>query len=144
MANPPSPSYLFTFSPKGTTLNATYAYMDHINTYFFSWHKCMSHFEVNPELNSNGNLHYHGYFIIKDKVKWFKVVLPKMKYNGNMKITKVDNDLSKALEYSRKDRVMMESIIDHKIPFTEQDRVKHIPPPCSSNEITNYFPLNKK
>lgn len=59
MTTPPetesTPVYLFTFSPAGVTKNASYTYHDHIVTYFKSWHKCMSEFEINPELNQSGN-----------------------------------------------------------------------------------------
>lgn len=131
-------AYLFTYSPRDVTLNPTYSFMNHINLYFWSWHKCMESFEVNPEFNQNGNLHYHGYFIIKDKYKWYHNVLPKMKYNGFIKINIVVDDLFKALDYCRKDRELMIRSIDHKIPFTEEDRIKHIPPPGHST-IEDYL-----
>lgn len=134
-----SEAYLFTYSPRDITLNPTYTYMDHINTYFWGWHKCMATFEVNPEFNQNGNLHYHGYFIIKDKYRWYKSILPKMKYNGLIKINKVVDDLSKAIEYCRKDRELMEKIIDHKIPFTEQDKIKHIPEKKVIDDIFSFL-----
>jgi len=135
--------YLFTYSPKGITINPTYAYMDHINTFFWAWHKCMSEFEVNPEFNQSGNLHYHGYFAIKDKYKWYKYVLPKMKYNGNMKINKVESDLVKALDYCRKDRQLMSKIIDHEIPFNQYSIIKHIPPPQIINTLATYGILDQ-
>lgn len=123
----PNGPYLFTFSPKGTTFNPTYGYMDHINTYFWSWHHCMQEFEVNPEFNSNGNLHYHGYYIVKDRFKWFKKILPKLKYNGMWRSEKVKDNLEKAMQYCRKDRDLMSGCIDHEIPFTHNCKVKHIP-----------------
>lgn len=121
-------SYLFTYSPRSITFNPTFKYMNDINEYFFSWHKCMEAFEVNPEFNSSGNLHYHGYYVIKDRYKWFKIVLPKMKYNGMWRSEIVKDSLDKGMIYCRKDRTLMEKCIDHKIPFTQEDKVKHIPP----------------
>jgi len=79
----------------------------------------MSQFEINPEFNANGNLHYHGYFIIKDKVKWFKNVLPKMKYNGLVKINIVKDNLQSAMEYCRKDNIIMKQVIKkYPVPYT--------------------------
>lgn len=134
--------YLFTFSPKGITLNTTYMYMDHINSYFWSWHKCMEKFEVNPELNSNGNLHYHGYYKVKDRFKWFKKVLPKMKYNGMWRTERIHTDFEKSMIYPRKDRELMEKVIEHKIPFTHEDKIKHIPDNTLLNTIHSYFDPN--
>lgn len=113
--------YLFTFSPKGNTKDVQFTYYDHLQMYFKKWHYCMQTFEINPELNSNGNLHYHGYFIIKDKTKWYKSVLPKMKYNGLIKINKVQNNLDSAMVYPRKDRTLMSLIIKkYPVPYTDQ------------------------
>lgn len=120
-----TPAFLFTYSPKGLTKDYDFTYIDHYNSYFKQWQQCMSEYEINPELNQSGNLHYHGYYKIKDKFKWFKKVLPKMKYNGFIKIDEVKSDLNKSLEYCRKDREFMLKILaarplplshlDHKI-----------------------------
>lgn len=115
-------TYLFTFSPQGTTKNYDYSYMEHYNEYFKSWAHCMEDYEINPELNASGNLHYHGYYIIKDKYKWFNKTLPKMKYNGNIRIDIVTNDLSKAMIYPRKDRDLMLKLIKARpLPITKQN-----------------------
>lgn len=133
-------TYLFTFSPKGNTKNAEFTYYDDLATYFVNWHKCMREFEINPEFNQNGNLHYHGYFVLKDKVKWFKNVLPKMKYNGMVKINKVEHNLGSALIYCRKDRDMMNQIIKHyPVPYTHQDKLFHVEIDCIDNSIARYL-----
>jgi len=117
-----TPTYLFTFSPKGNTKDVNFTYIDHLVLYFKKWHYCMSQFEINPELNSSGNLHYHGYFVLKDRTKWHKSVLPKMKYNGLIKIDKVKNDLAKAMVYPRKDNQMMQDIITkYPVPYTNDN-----------------------
>lgn len=117
-------SYLFTYSPMGNTCNPTFTFMEHISDYFWSWHKCMEAFEVNPEFNSNGNLHYHGYYVLKDKYRWYKSVLPKLKYNGMWRSEQVKDSLEKAMVYCRKDRELMVKCIDHKIPFTQEDKIQ--------------------
>lgn len=121
--------YLFTFSPIGTTKNYNFAYYDHLGDYFRHWHQCMESFEINPELNASGNLHYHGFFILKNKYKWFKSILPKMKYHGMVKINKVHCDLQKAMEYCRKDRELMNKLITiYPVPYTDKSQtVKDLP-----------------
>lgn len=133
-------TYLFTFSPKGNTKNAEFTYYDDLATYFNSWHRCMSEFEINPEFNQNGNLHYHGYFVLKDKVKWYKIVLPKMKYNGMVKINKVEHDLSSAMIYCRKDNELMLHIIRrYPIPYTHQDKLFRLDIDDKPNDIYKYL-----
>lgn len=113
-------TYLFTFSPKGVTKSYDYTYIDHYVNYFEEWSKCMEDFEINPELNASGNLHYHGFYIVKDKYKWFKKVLPKLKYNGMWRIEEVKHDLEKAMIYCRKDRELMISLMNYgPIPLTK-------------------------
>lgn len=106
----PQKSFLFTWSPKLVTKDPNYTYDFFVEEYFKSWEKCMDSFEVNPEFNKSGNLHFHGYFILKEKesysVRWYTKILPKLKYNGFIKIDKC-SDLSKAIVYARKDRALM-------------------------------------
>lgn len=105
--------YLFTFSPKSLfDYNKLYmkVYSD-VSQYFKSFWYCMDEFEINPELNANGGLHYHGYFIIKDRVKYFKSCLPTLKRNGMVRVEKIKHDFDKAVLYSRKDRTLMESLL---------------------------------
>lgn len=108
-------TYLITVSPKGVTKNVNYAYVDHVNSYFSLFKYCMEDFKLWPELNSNGNLHWHGYIVIKDKVRWFKKVLPHMKYNCMVRIEKLHGELSKAIEYSKKDEKLMSKVISKKL-----------------------------
>lgn len=119
----PPETYFFTYSPIGNTKCAEFTYYDHLVFYFKHWHQCMSQFEINPEFNANGNLHYHGYFVLKDKVRWYRSVLPKLKYNGLVKIDRVKHDLSKSMEYCRKDNLMMKQIIKkYPVPYTHLDK----------------------
>jgi len=43
---------------------------------------CFRRWFIVPEINENGNVHLHGWVIIKDKVKMYRVLLPKMKTYG--------------------------------------------------------------
>lgn len=132
--------YLFTFSPICNTKNAEFCYYDHLSTYFAQWHRCMKEFEVNPEFNANGNLHYHGYFVIKDKFRWHAKVLPKMKYNGMVKISKVKCSLADGVVYCRKDRILMQRIIKaYPVPYTHNDSHIFKEPDMESNTIEKYI-----
>lgn len=117
--------YLFTFSPKDITKNISFGYYEQLEKYFLDWKNCMKEFEINPECNLNGNLHYHGHFILSDEVKWYKSCLPKLKYNGFVKINQVKVDVQKALEYSRKDQKKMIEIIGDKeyVPYTHKSKI---------------------
>lgn len=42
--------------------------------------KCCKYFCLYPELDKTGRLHYHGVIKIHDSVKWFKQIMPKLKY----------------------------------------------------------------
>lgn len=120
--------YLFTWSPSGVTHDVTYKYREHLEQYFRKLKYCCSRFEINPELNQNGNIHYHGFVELKDEIKWYRSMLPRFKRNGFVKINPVKNDLSKAIEYARKDREKMKKIIlDEPIPLTETYKFKRSP-----------------
>lgn len=102
----------------------------------------MSQFEINPELNQNGNLHYHGYFVLKDKLKFYKSILPKMKYNGFVKIDLVHNDLQKAMEYCRKDREFMKQLIkESPVPFIHSDKLGKRPLDKVSKSLMDYLEI---
>lgn len=85
---------------------------------------CCSKYEVYPELTASGNIHYHGTICIKDTVKWFKKVLPTLKYKGFVKIKPNPNDgwttyTSKSLE------LMKKLLPDVTLPITK--RVAKLP-----------------
>lgn len=80
-------------------------------------HKVFSTFAFTPELNDNGNIHIHGWYVIKDKVKYHKYYLPKMKGFGYVKIDNCNS--KKALEdYYKKDiELMNEMMYEYDLPI---------------------------
>lgn len=44
--------------------------------------KCFSYYMFVPEINRSGNVHIHGYFKIKDKIKFYKMFVPRCKTFG--------------------------------------------------------------
>lgn len=75
-----------------------------------------AYFTLYPELNANGNLHIHARVEIFDKVKWYKKVLPTFKYNGFVLIKSKDIN-EKWDEYIAKDKEIMESVLELKLPI---------------------------
>lgn len=76
---------------------------------------CCSSYIVYPELNLNGNIHYHAKITLKDKVKWYKKVLPTFKYKGFVVVKpKCDEGW---LSYIEKDKKLMESLLDLHLPI---------------------------
>lgn len=71
-----------------------------------------------PEVgNSGSNLHFHGVIWLKDKVKWFKSVLPTLKRNGYVKITTMNDNW---FDYISKDWAIMRPVLDLDEPITEE------------------------
>lgn len=55
-----------------------------------------------PEMTENGNVHIHGYYIVKDRVKYYRWFLPKCKSWGYIKV-KTTNVNKKWLTYCQKE-----------------------------------------
>lgn len=54
-----------------------------------------------PELNTNGNVHIHGWYIIKDRIAYFKHFLPRCKQLGYVLVKKGIN--TEWFDYVNKD-----------------------------------------
>lgn len=81
---------------------------------------CCYDFVVSPELNVNGNIHFHGILDIKDKVKWYKKVLPSFKYMGFVLVK--PNPDTKWKWYIFKDKDLMSKLLKN-YPFTPSPKV---------------------
>jgi len=87
--------YLFTWNP------SNHFYRDTLNEYHIDkWQsmickvlkhftRCMSKFCIIPEISDMGRLHCHGWFVIKDKIKWNKSVKPMIARHGFDKYNKL-------------------------------------------------------
>lgn len=98
---------LITWSPKtNTTLKNVNKLIDkHCNLFFYKLILFANNFELNPELNMNGNIHYHGYIAFNnEEKKYYNQFILTLKANGLTKITTVKHSLCQAMEYCRKDR----------------------------------------
>lgn len=74
--------------------------------------KCCDKYELHPECFLNGGLHYHAYLEIKDKIKWYKSVLPTFKRYGFVVIKKNPNEHWH--KYIRKDGQIMYDVLEHQ------------------------------
>lgn len=67
-----------------------------------------------PELTENGNIHIHGWFIIKDRVAFYKIFLPKCRQYGFTLIkTNVDEDW---FDYVSKDMSTTIDVVGEDLP----------------------------
>lgn len=80
--------------------------------------KCSKKYAFNPEFSEIGRLHCHGWFVMKDKIKWIRGVMPKLRKGGFIKVSK-QNKKSKGMEYYREDLSETRQIIPiDSFPFT--------------------------
>lgn len=81
---------------------------------------CWRKFAITVELNQNGNVHFHGYFSLKNTksylTRWSCIGRPKLKYNGNLRIDKVKHTLD--TRYMEKDIFYMQEVIGVQLPIT--------------------------
>lgn len=84
----------------------------------FNTYKVFKTFAFTPELSQQGNIHVHGFYVIKDIVKYYKWFLPKIKTFGIVKITRVKRKYADhVLSYLSKDIEMMNRILEDKLPI---------------------------
>lgn len=118
--------YLFTWNPKDSFAQCddpTSKWDTMICRILKHFKRCMSYYAIVPEFSDQGRLHCHGWFIIKDKIKWVKSVLPLVKRSGFMKMNKMRS--SKAFEYMKKELEETQSILhDSLLPFTHNTHDK--------------------
>lgn len=81
--------------------------------------------------DENGRLHFHGYVIVHDKIKWIKSTLPGLKRDiGHIYIKKI-YDMAGRLEYMLKDvdtsvGVINDMDVVRKAFFTQDDKADKI------------------
>jgi len=72
-------------------------------------------FIFTPELTKNGNIHIHGMYTIKNKVKYFREVLPCFKGIGNVQVKDVFDEEG-WIHYLAKSVPQVIDILDHHCP----------------------------
>lgn len=88
---------------------------------------CWKTFCITPELSEAGNIHWHGWFVMKDKIKYYRQLLPRIRALGYEKIRKARN-VKKALskEYHRKSLKFMVQLLDQDLPITHLNIDKYL------------------
>lgn len=123
------PIYLFTWNPKDSFTNddePIRKWDTMLIRVLKHFKRCMQYYAVMPEISDQGRLHCHGWFIIKDKIKWIKSVLPLIKRNGHFKMNKMK--VPKALYYYKKDAEDTQGILHTStLPFSHYtyDKILH-------------------
>lgn len=80
-----------------------------------------------PEIGENGKLHCHGWFLVKDMVKFHKSFLPTLRRKGFVKIDKISKLSNKSFDYYKKDLVETKRFLeDFEIIAVSHDNVDRI------------------
>lgn len=122
--------YLFTWTPnpkKYRSTNPRCQWKQLCKGYLVSATcRCFEKYCLLPELNTNGNVHVHGWFILKDYSKWFSFWLPKIKRVGYVKICEAtDNFLP--LFYYKEDIPKLWEMFKHlPYPMSHCNECDHI------------------
>lgn len=163
--------YYITWNPR----NSVYAHVPNgydpqSQTYDVSWHnmisylklirRCSDCFCILPEISDAGKLHCHGWFNMKDKIKWVKSVYPTLYRHGMIRIKKVKEirddfddymheDLNETLNYIRDPTPMclthesLSDIIEYlrrkKIILYDETVDFHYKHNVKSVDITSFF-----
>lgn len=81
---------------------------------------CFEEYYFVPELTENGNVHIHGYYKIKDKVKYYRWFLPACKAWGFIKVKSKNID-DEWIEYVNKTIEEMKEIMEnYPVPMTRK------------------------
>lgn len=116
-------SLAITWSPAGNTVRYGKTLRRHLENYLISLKNVCSKIEINPELNTNGNLHYHITADVTDVIGLYKRVIPPMKRDGIVNIKRIYNQEGQN-DYVEADHSVMLEILDmERLPITRQDLI---------------------
>lgn len=117
----PQPCFYITWTPRPDLWHCTAPVKQFDDTfdYFKLAITCWSDWALCPEPNSNGNIHYHGWFQLKNRAsiltRWYSKALPKLKYNGLVRINKVRHKLDTS--YMNKNTLWTAPMYGVKLPI---------------------------
>lgn len=123
-------AYAFTWTPNPSKYPSSIPrkqYKSLLQYILLSSYKFFKYYCFVPELNMNGNVHIHGWFIIKDKIKFYKHFLPKCKQYGYVLVKNNINE--KWFDYCNKEIDDVIQILgdDLPIPLTHLNNQAYIP-----------------
>jgi len=82
--------------------------------------KCMEDYSIYPEFTINGTIHYHILCRLKDKIKFFKSVLPTLRYKCGFVDVQYIKCYDKVHKYVNKDLESTQKILGLKLPMTRE------------------------
>jgi len=85
----------------------------------FRSHKYFSKFFFTPELTQDGNVHVHGWYIVRDKIAYFRNFLPRCRQFGFVKLKqRPQYQINQTwARYCEKDRLMMIDLLHLKYGY---------------------------
>lgn len=96
---------------------------------------CSDDFEIYPELTLKGRIHYHIRLLLKDKIAFYKKLIPFLNKCGHFDLGKTLS-LNDWLEYCKKDHVCMKEVLEFPfIPITKNVYKNKI----KNNKIFMYY-----
>lgn len=116
--------YLITWAPNPRKMDyrSKTNYMNHIWLVFYGINQVWDKFCICPEINhESGAIHYHGWYTMKDFIKWFKVYKPRLNTLGFTKINllKHIDKRDEAFKYYTKEiDITKEVVYPIPIPFS--------------------------
>lgn len=101
--------------------------------------KCSIFYTIYPELDISGRLHYHGIITLKDRVKFYRAVLPAFNLLG-FTLVKAVFEESKWLKYITKDWETTQKIlkITDYIHWEKRTKPKKTPIKDENNKLIGY------
>jgi len=111
---------LFTWSPDPNRYPSDKPHEQYrvlLDLIFYKAASCFSTFAFTPELNTNGSIHIHGWYVIRDKYKYFKWFLPKCKGLGWIKINKMTSRNALAVYYRKEIELMNQLMYEYHLPI---------------------------
>lgn len=79
--------------------------------------QCCEKYALYCELNKSGYLHFHGTLQIKDKIRWYKTILPSMRRFGFVLIKPRPDEGWGA--YISKEAELMSELLEMELPITQ-------------------------
>lgn len=121
--------HAYTLNPNPSRYNSKIVEKQYAQIFYALLHvapKVFSKFCFTPELTELGNVHIHGWYVIKDRVKYHKFWLPKSKSMGFVRI-KYKDITEEWFEYIEKDMDFMNEMIeDLPVPYTHKDKTPYL------------------
>ena len=78
--------------------------------------QCSDKYAIFVELNKSGYVHFHGSVLIRDRIRWYKHVLPAFR-NWGFVLIKTDPDQGWT-DYCSKEADMMSELLELELPIT--------------------------